>query len=107
MPRNFDRDISISLQDQTEDTLPNFSERVWLLKDGFLNSFKDEYQRVRIPMSKFLPPAGYSRDRFAGVVFGGSHREGHNFYVDDMNFEVDEPAPTNGEGRYVDISERK
>ncbi|HEY3320406.1 MAG TPA: hypothetical protein VGP72_08065 [Planctomycetota bacterium] len=75
---------------------PHLSSAVWLIKDGFLQELKTDYQQVRVPITKFLRKTEFILDVCGGIAFGGDDPEGHNFYVDDICMEVEgsrDPAP--------------
>jgi photosystem II stability/assembly factor-like uncharacterized protein len=84
------RDIKFALQDAPyREYVASFSNEIWLIKDGYLKERKDEYQQVRIPMSKLLSLTGFQTDQCGGFAFGGNSPEGDDFYVDDLGFETE------------------
>lgn len=82
------RDIKVSLQDASLGETVNFSDEVWLIKDGFLKARSNTFQQVKIPMVRLFSKTGFQLDRCGGIVFGGAHPDGDEFYVDDIGFEV-------------------
>jgi len=89
-PKNTTRDLQVMLADSTKgESDANHSTAVWLIKDGFIKSFTTEYQQVRIPISKLMKKSGFNIDMVGGIVFSGDDPHGHNFYVDDIGFEVE------------------
>jgi hypothetical protein len=85
------RDIKILLTDTPGgESDARQSDPVWLIKDGYLKELSTEYQRVRIPLAKFMAKTGgFCMDLVGGVAFGGDDATGHSFYVDDIGFEVE------------------
>jgi hypothetical protein len=85
------RDIKVALQTPGYGSeAPNFTNEVWLMKEGYLKERKDEYQLVKVPLNKLFAVTGFQTDQCGGIIFGGSQPDGDDFYVDDIGFEVNE-----------------
>jgi hypothetical protein len=85
-------DIRVSLHDAPMLESASFSNDVWLMKDGYLKARNNKYELIRIPMVKLLSRTGFQPDQCGGIVFGGLHPNGDDFYVDDVGFEAEQNA---------------
>jgi hypothetical protein len=65
------------------------SSSVWLIKEGYMQELRTDYQQVRIPIAKFLKKTEFLLDACGGIAFGGDDPQGHDFYVDDICMEVE------------------
>jgi len=86
------RDVRVMLSDSPGDEhehAAHVSQSVWLIKEGYLQELRTEYQQVRIPIAKFLKKTEFLLDVCGGIAFGGDDPQGHNFYVDDICIEVE------------------
>lgn len=85
------RDLKVLLTDAPGgENDARHSDAVWLVKDGYVKELTTEYQRVKIPVVKLMAKTGFNLDMCGGIAFGGDDPHGHNFYVDDIAFEVEE-----------------
>jgi len=92
------RDVRVMLSDSLggDQHQTHVSSGVWLIKEGYLQELRTDYQQVRIPIAKFLKKTEFLLDVCGGIAFGGDDPRGHNFYVDDICIEVEgslNPAP--------------
>lgn len=85
------RDLKVLLTDAPGgENDARHSTAVWLIKGGYLKEFTTEYQKVRIPIAKLLSETGFNIEQCGGIAFGGDDPNGHNVFVDDVRFEIDE-----------------
>ncbi|MCZ7649188.1 MAG: hypothetical protein M5U26_28690 [Planctomycetota bacterium] len=89
-PAPSDRDVRVCLMDMTDHwSSANRTREVWLLKDGYLKSFTAAYQRVRVPLADIMKQTAFFPDKCGALVFAGDDPDGHQFYIDDIGFEVE------------------